>query len=128
VGVFISLPSNRGEINVQVQASAPPTSTPLQAEALALNFAAYFASQLNIAQPTFLTDCLVLAGAATLGNVSTSETPWSIRKSLASFLRLLISCSQRCFTFLGRSMVFHLGCSYILLFLQNLDMLASRNM
>ncbi|XP_044342833.1 uncharacterized protein [Triticum aestivum] len=97
VGIFISLPSNGGEINVQVQASAPPTSTPLQAEALALNFAAYLASQLNIAQPTFLTDCLVLAGAAALGNVSTSETPWSIRKSLASFFKTTYQLQPKVF-------------------------------
>ena len=88
---------------MQVQASAPPTSTPLQAEALALNFSSYFASQLNIAQPTFLADCLVLAGAGALGNVSTLETPWRIKKSMASFIRLLIRCRQRHFTFLGRS-------------------------
>ncbi|XP_048557561.1 uncharacterized protein LOC125538345 [Triticum urartu] len=67
VGVYISMPFNQKEINVQVQASASPTSTPLQAEALALSFAAHLASQLNIAQPTFLLDCLALALAVASG-------------------------------------------------------------
>ncbi|XBH90806.1 hypothetical protein VPH35_082361 [Triticum aestivum] len=87
VGVYISMPFNQKEINVQVQASTSPTSTPLQAEALALSFAAHLASQLNIAQPTFLLDCLALALAVASGNICDSATPWNIRKSLASFFK-----------------------------------------
>ena len=43
VGVYFCPPSSQGELNSQVQASAPPTSTPLQAEAVALACAAHLA-------------------------------------------------------------------------------------
>lgn len=32
VGIYICIPLDQGEINIQVQASAHPTSTPLQAD------------------------------------------------------------------------------------------------
>ena len=38
---------------IQVQASAPPISTPIQAEAVALAYAAHLAASLSVRQPTF---------------------------------------------------------------------------
>ena len=87
VGIFISIPSDQGEINVQVQASASSTSTSLQAEAIALTSAAHIASQLNIAHPIFLTDYLSLAKCAALRNTLDSSIPWNIRKDLAIFFK-----------------------------------------
>jgi hypothetical protein len=40
IGVYIAWPQLQFEINVQVQASAPLTESPLQVEALALSLAA----------------------------------------------------------------------------------------
>ena len=72
---FICIPSEQGAINVHVQALAPPTSTPLQAETVALSCAAQLASSLNLAKPTFLMDCLSIASFAALINISDSITP-----------------------------------------------------
>ena len=44
VGIYISLPSEQGEINIQIQASASSISTPLQAESIALVSAANITS------------------------------------------------------------------------------------
>ena len=71
VGIYISLPSEQGQINIQIQASASSTSTPLQAESIALASAANIASQLNI------TKC------ATLANTLDPSIPWNIRNDLA---------------------------------------------
>ena len=46
------------EVNVQIQASAIITNSPLQAEALAILLAAQVAKRLCISQPTFFTDNL----------------------------------------------------------------------
>ncbi|VAI61129.1 unnamed protein product [Triticum turgidum subsp. durum] len=97
VGVYISLPLNQLEINVQIQASAPPTSTPLHAEALALSFAAKVAQKLNIIQPAFLMDCLSLALVAASRKIQESTTPWSIRKSLANFFKCTTNLHPRVF-------------------------------
>ena len=86
VGVYFCIPSPRREINIQVQASAPPTSTPIQAEAVALAYAAHLAASLSVQQPTFLTDCLSLASAVTSRKIIHSAAPWNIRKELASFV------------------------------------------
>ncbi|KAI4971997.1 hypothetical protein ZWY2020_002922 [Hordeum vulgare] len=91
------MPFNQKETNVQVQASASPTSNPLQVESLALSFAAHLASQLNIAHPTFLLDCLALALVAASGNISDSATPWNIRKSLASLFKCTSNFHPRVF-------------------------------
>lgn len=85
IDVFISIPSDQGELNVRVQASAPPTSTPLQDEAVALSCAAHLALRLNLANSTFLMDCLSLASFAALRNIS--ATPWNIRNDLAHFFK-----------------------------------------
>ena len=53
VGVYFCIPSPRREINIQVQASAPPTSTPIQAEAVSLAYAAHLAASLSVRLPTF---------------------------------------------------------------------------
>lgn len=74
-------------MNVQIQASAPLTDTPLQAEAEALSLAAQLASKLHILRATFLTDCLTLATSAATRNLLDSSTPWSIRKPLAVFFK-----------------------------------------
>ena len=97
IGVYLVLPQDRFEINVQIQASAPPTTSPLHAEALALSFAAQVASKLNILQPTFLMDCLSLSLVAATGKIVESTTPWSIRKPLADFFKHANSLQPRVF-------------------------------
>ena len=87
IGVYFCIPSNQGEINIQVQASAPPTSTPLQAEVVALACAAQLAARLNIHCPTFLTDYLSLAFDAASRNISHSTSHWNIRKELVTFVK-----------------------------------------
>mgnify|MGYP005845974869 CR=1 FL=1 len=96
VGVYISLPLNQLEINVQIQASAPPTSTPQHAEVLA--------RKLNIILPTFLIDCLSLALVAASGKIQEYTTPWNIRKCLANFSSVLLICIHVYFTSLGKLM------------------------
>lgn len=85
VGVFLCFFQDQVEVNVQIQASTSITNSPLQAEALALLFAAQVAKRLQIAQPTFLTDCLSLASVAARRKISEASTPWTIRKTLADF-------------------------------------------
>ena len=97
IGVYISMPSDQGEISIQVQASASSTSTPLQAEAVALSCAAHLAAQLNITNPTFLTDCLSLASAAASRNISDSPAQWNIRKQLATFLKVTSNLAAQVF-------------------------------
>ena len=72
-------------MQVQIQASTEPTFSPLQAEAHALVLAARVTQLLQIREPTFLTDNLSLAKAATSRNVSADAIPWSIRKLIAEF-------------------------------------------
>ncbi|VAI80150.1 hypothetical protein VPH35_125532 [Triticum aestivum] len=97
VGVYLPLPQDRFEINVQIQASALPTTSPLHAEALALSFPAQVASKLNILQPTFLMDCLSLSLVAATGKIVESTTPWSIRKPLANFFKHANNLQPRVF-------------------------------
>ena len=85
IGVYLCLPQDPTEINVQVQASSADTDSPLKAEALALLLAAQVANRLNISQPTFLTDCLSLASFAASSKASDVAIPWAIRKILAKF-------------------------------------------
>lgn len=85
IGTYLSLAQDQFEVNVQVQASAPVTSSPLLAEALALSFVAHLANRLNILHPTFLMDRLSLASMAALGKIVEANTPWSIRKPLGDF-------------------------------------------
>lgn len=87
IGVYIAWPQLQFEINVQVQASAPLTESPLQAEALALSLAAQLALKLNILHPTFLTDCLTLASSAATGKLQDPSIPWCIRKPLAIYFK-----------------------------------------
>ena len=83
--MFLSFSQDQAKVNVQIQASTQNTSSPLQAEALALLFAAQVARRLQISRPTFLTDCLSLAKAAAARSVLADSTPWTIRTSLAEF-------------------------------------------
>ncbi|XP_044413961.1 uncharacterized protein [Triticum aestivum] len=85
IGVYLCLPQDPTEINVQIQASSADTDSPLKAEALALLLAAQVANRLNISQPTFLTDCLSLASFAASSKASDVAIPWAIRKILAEF-------------------------------------------
>ena len=85
IGVYLCLPQDPTEINVQVQASSADTDSPLKAEAFALLLAAQVANRLNISQPTFLTDCLSLASFAASSKASDVAIPWAIRKILAEF-------------------------------------------
>ncbi|XP_044415512.1 uncharacterized protein [Triticum aestivum] len=87
VGIYLSWPQDQIEVNVQIQASAPATSSPIQAEAFALSFAAHLANRLNIMHPTFLMDCLSLASLAAPGEIVEANTPWSIRKLLGDFFK-----------------------------------------
>nr|XP_045083744.1 uncharacterized protein LOC120962928 [Aegilops tauschii subsp. strangulata] len=87
VGVYLSWPKDQFEINVQIQASAPATSSPIQAKALALSFAAHLANRLNIIHPTFLMHCLSLASLAASGEIVEANTPWSIRKLLGDVFK-----------------------------------------
>lgn len=100
VGVYLSLPQDPMEVNVQIQASTVTTDTPLQAEALALLLAAQVAKRLNIFQPTFLTDCLSLASFAAKRKIAETTIPWTIRKVLAEFF---------CFSSDLHSQVFHIS-------------------
>jgi hypothetical protein len=50
--------------NLHVAALSPPASSPLQAEAFGLLFATKLAKFLQLQEPQFYTDCLVLASAA----------------------------------------------------------------
>lgn len=87
IGVFLNFLQDNRSIQVQIQASAPLTSSPLQAEAQALLLAAKATQLLQIVQPTFLTDNLSLTKAAANMNVTADSTPWVIRESLADFYR-----------------------------------------
>lgn len=88
VGVFLNFFQGQTEVNVQIQASAPITNSPLQAEALALLLAAQVSNRLRISQPTFLTDCLSLAKAAADQKNLAASIPWTIRHTLADFFSL----------------------------------------
>ncbi|KAM3295727.1 hypothetical protein ACQJBY_038180 [Aegilops geniculata] len=85
IGIYFSIPIDHGELNIQIQASAPVTTDPTHAEAKALSCAALIANKLNVQQPTFFTDCLPLASAAASKTISHPATPWNIRNELASF-------------------------------------------
>ena len=100
IGIYLSLPQDQLEVNVQIQASTVITDTPLQAEALALLLAARVAKQLCISQPTFLTDNLSLASWAASRKIKESTTPWTIRKILADFF---------CYSSDLQSQVFHIS-------------------
>ena len=88
IGVFLNFLQDNRSIQVQIQASAPLTSSPIQAEAQALLLAAKAAQILQVEQPTFLTDNLSLAKAAANRNVIADSTPWMIREFLADFYRI----------------------------------------
>lgn len=100
IGVYLSLPQDQMEVNVQIQASTIITNSPLQAEALALLLAAQVAKRLCISQPTFLTDNLSLASWAASRKIMESTTPWTIRKVLADFF---------CYSSDFQSQVFHIS-------------------
>ena len=61
IGVFLKFVQGHKNVDVQVQASAPTTTSPIQAEALALLLAAKITQLLNFAQPTFMRDNISLA-------------------------------------------------------------------
>ncbi|XP_044444408.1 uncharacterized protein [Triticum aestivum] len=100
IGIYLSLPQDQLEVNVQIQASTVITDTPLQAEALALLLAARVAKQLCISQPTFLADNLSLASWAASRKIKESTTPWTIRKILVDFF---------CYSSDLQSQVFHIS-------------------
>nr|XP_020200447.1 uncharacterized protein LOC109786279 [Aegilops tauschii subsp. strangulata] len=100
IGVYLSLPQDHMEVNVQIQASATITNSPLQDEALALLLAAQVAKRLCISQPTFFTDNLSLASWAASRKIKESTTPWTIRKVLADFF---------CYSSDLQSHVFHIS-------------------
>ena len=97
IGIYFSLPADHGELNIQIQASAPVTIDPIQAEATALACAAMLANFLNVQQPTFLTDCLPLASAVASKNISHPATPWNIRNYLASFIKSYTNLNAQVF-------------------------------
>ena len=82
---------------MQIQASAPATSSPIQAEAFALSFAAHLANRLNIMHPTFLMDCLSLASLVASGEIVEANTPWSIRKLLGDFFKQVSNLQPQVF-------------------------------
>lgn len=88
IGLFIDIPDAQAGIQLQVQASAVPTDSPLQAEALALLLGAKIAQYLQLNQPFFLTDSLTLAKTVASGKVNADQVHWSIRHSLADFFSI----------------------------------------
>ena len=88
IGVFLKFVQGNKYVDVQVQASAPTTTSPIQAEALSLLLAAKITQLLQVAQLTFLTDNISLAKAAATRSVCADSTPWAIRAPLADFFRV----------------------------------------
>lgn len=86
IGIFMQIPEGDHCTKVQIQASAPTTSTPLQAEAVALLLAATTAQYLQVQQATFLTDNLTLARAAANRDLVSDKVHWETRKALADYI------------------------------------------
>lgn len=90
VGLYIDIPDGKFGHQIQIQASAPITNSPLQAEALALVLAAKIAHIFQLKQASFLTDCLPLAKAAASRRLDSDDVHWTIRHSLAEFFSISI--------------------------------------
>jgi hypothetical protein len=88
IGVFMQFNISGVDHNLMVQASTPTASSPLQAEAKALHFAALIADSVQLSRPTFMTDSLLLAKAAAVRCSSLNHLNWDIRASIAEFFHL----------------------------------------
>jgi ribonuclease HI len=85
IGLFLQLQTTQANCKVRIQASTNHICSPLQAEALALVFAAKIANSLELQGVTFLTDKLTLAKAAAARSIAHEQVPWQIRNVIASF-------------------------------------------
>jgi ribonuclease HI len=86
IGILLQLHTTQKDCKVRIQASSRDhVSSPLQAEALALVFAANLAHSLQLHGVQFLTDNLTLAKAATTDSLVDQMVPWQIRNAINSF-------------------------------------------
>jgi hypothetical protein len=85
IGVFLQFSNGGQEYTLLIQASTPMANSPLQAEAKALLFASIIAGSHQLRRPTFLTDSLILAKAATVQQQSLRNLNWDIRGIMADF-------------------------------------------
>jgi hypothetical protein len=86
LGIFGQIQQDQMNAAILVQATTSRTSSPLQAEAIALTLAAQIANRLQLQQVTFLTDNLSLSRAAASNRASDPHIPWEIREQIASFM------------------------------------------
>jgi hypothetical protein len=102
IGVTISIQGNQHLNQMHIAALSPPASSPLQAETYGLLLATKLAHLLQVQDPQYYTDCLVLASAARETSVFATPGHWENRPLLAeiqaspSFHSSRISHVRRC--------------------------------
>jgi ribonuclease HI len=84
IGVIIHMQDNQHLQQLHVSALSPPASSPLQAETYGLLLATKLAEILQIQDPYFYTDSLVLASAAASPTVFKAPGHWENRSHLAA--------------------------------------------
>jgi hypothetical protein len=103
IGVIIQFEDNEHCKQLHISAMSPPVTSSLQAEAYGLLLATILAGILNIQEPHYYTDCLVLASAATKKSIFKEAGHWNVRPMLASilaspsFVRSRVVHINRCF-------------------------------
>uniref|UniRef100_A0ACD5WFD3 Uncharacterized protein n=1 Tax=Avena sativa TaxID=4498 RepID=A0ACD5WFD3_AVESA len=83
LGIVITMRNNHHLKELHVSALSPPASSPLQAETYGLLLATKLAHLLQVHDPHFYTDCLVLALAAREPSVFAAPGHWENRHLLA---------------------------------------------
>jgi hypothetical protein len=85
IGVFLQSADSGKEFNLMMQATNTKAQSTLQAEAKAFLFASYVALSLQLHRPTFLTDNLIFAKAATSRRLACDHLNWEIRSTMMDF-------------------------------------------
>ena len=83
LGIVLMLHNYMHCKQIHIAASSPPVASPLQAEAFALLLAVKVADILDIQDPVFLTDSLVLVSAARATSIFKATGHWQNRPILA---------------------------------------------
>lgn len=97
LGIYLRLPLQDQVTDVFIQAVASRVSSPLMAEALALLLAGKLVQILNIAEPIFFTDSLILARAVAETSTESSLVHWEIRHHILQFQEFVAPLRHRIF-------------------------------
>uniref|UniRef100_A0ACD5Y7N7 Uncharacterized protein n=1 Tax=Avena sativa TaxID=4498 RepID=A0ACD5Y7N7_AVESA len=83
IGITINMQGNQHLKQIHIAALSPPASSPLQAETYGLLLATKLAHLLQVQDPQYFTDCLVLASTARAPSVFAAPGHWENRHLLA---------------------------------------------